>query len=76
MIKTTTIIIALAALNIGAANPDPDASLMPQVTSVNLQLSHLDIQSGAEGLNTTVVEDADFALRLTLKSGRVVSVRF
>jgi hypothetical protein len=81
MIKTTAIITTMGALSIGASAPNqtsngvPASSINP-VKSIEVQLSHLDFQAEKSGVQTKIMDGSEFALRLTLKSGHVINVRF
>ena len=76
MIKTTIAIISLAGAGVGATTSPTIASKYNPVTSVDMQISYLDIKAETEGVSLTMMEDADFAINLKLRNGHTVKVRF
>lgn len=81
MIKTTTLLIGAAMLNI-SASPMPTtqdgvpAKLKSPIASFGVQIAHMDVSAEASGFKTEIAETSDFAVHIELRNGHVINVRF
>lgn len=80
----TTLIVALAAINISAtpiagvpaASDVKTSPTPPLITSMSVQFAHLDMEASREGMQTKISDKADFAFHLELGRGHIIHVRF
>ncbi len=69
MIKVALITLASAgALGTGTQAISPSA--------IELNAGTVTLSAGTDGVKTKIAEKADYALRITTKSGRVIAIRF
>lgn len=69
MIKITLI----SLIGVGGLGLNAD-SIVPQ--SVELNAGAIVISADAEGITTDVSSESDFAVRVKMKKGRVIAIRF
>ncbi len=69
MIKVTLIsLIGVGGLGLNAEHLTPK--------SVELNAGAIVISADAEGITTDVTNESDFAIRLKMKEGRIIAIRF
>jgi len=69
MIKVTLI----SLIGVGGLGLNAD-SIIPQ--SVELNAGAIVISADKEGVKTDISEESDFAIKLNMKKGRVIAIRF